>query len=351
MVLAMATAGLSSTALAAPPPPPSSFTVSREATKQGVALVNEGKLSDSLPYFKRAYELAPGAYDTAFNLGFAYFKLKQFPEAARFLALAVERLPSHKEESRSKLEGQLEKAQREVVTVIVDTDAEFGRLYVDGESVATLPLKGPVYVDPGPHVVLLEGPAGKGAPREIEGRAGQTLSIRLQLAPNEGETTPAVTPVPGPTGGGDAGASGGAAHPNPIVLAVGYGLGGAAAVTSAILGGLAAGRAGDEGDLSDGLRAEFGEQPCQSPALTPDGASRCDEAQSRAGEHDDLATAGLWVGVAGGAMLLGTATYHVVTSLQQSDADEPATTEPAAAFTVVPLAGAHTWGLAATGQW
>ncbi|MEM9693931.1 MAG: tetratricopeptide repeat protein [Myxococcota bacterium] len=176
-------------AVGAPPskrPPPDAIKNAEEAKRVAIELGKKGDREAALPYFRRAYELAPESFDSAANLGKTLLQLEQYREAAGYLSLAKQRFPVGMRDQLPRLERSLKEATRRVVTVNLEVDARFGLIFVDGSEVLELSEKrdNPIFLDPGTHVVFFQGPDGKSAEEVVfEGRAGEVRTLVVPTAP------------------------------------------------------------------------------------------------------------------------------------------------------------------------
>jgi len=191
---------------AADPAPPSAD----EALQRGVELRKEGRDTEALREFVRAYELAPTPRARA-QIGLAEQALGRWVAAEQHLgeALAARDDPWIAGYAEP-LEKALATVERHLASVDVTANVPGATLSVNGAQVAELPLERPVRVVAGTAVLAVRAPGHVEVRRTIEAPPGATVheefSLVLQPPPpgSVGAAPRAVTAAP--AGPGDRGA-------------------------------------------------------------------------------------------------------------------------------------------------
>lgn len=166
--------------------------------KSGVALFKEGKYSEALAEFERAYEISPHPL-VLYNIAGCHRELSHYGDAVKFYERFLDEgkgqvPPARLTAARSELDGILARIARVTVTAS-PVDAT---LYVDGEQLDAL-TKMPLILPPGEHELAAKAPGRKDASRKVRVASGDELTVELMLpeAPPE-EVAVDARPVPAP---------------------------------------------------------------------------------------------------------------------------------------------------------
>ena len=164
--------------------------------KSGVALYKEGKYSEALAEFQRAYEIAPHPL-VLYNIAGCYRELSRYSDAVkayeRFLAEGKGQVPSGRlTAAQSELDGILARIAR--VTVTVSPDG--ATLLVDGQEIGTL-VEMPLILSPGSHELIARAAGRKDTTRTVRVASGDEHSISHTRPSSAsmitgGSTTPAA---------------------------------------------------------------------------------------------------------------------------------------------------------------
>ncbi|MBI5500799.1 MAG: PEGA domain-containing protein [Deltaproteobacteria bacterium] len=216
----------------------------------------------------------------AAQLGACELELEKARAAAEHLTFFLGHAADTDAEARALAEKLLVRAKTKVAHVSVGSPVNGAELRVDGVDVGVLPNE--VFLEPGRHTLLArkEGLADWRTDVDVGAGEERTLTATFNAAP---------------TGGVD-----------PIAAGLGFGLGGAGAIVSIVLGAVAAGKDGDIAALHDSLAGD----PYACGSGTHDAA--CADLANVLAERDGLATAATWTGALSGALLLGTGVYVAV---------------------------------------
>jgi len=161
----------------------------RQHFSRGVRQFESGNFAAALSNFRDAYRIRPHP-SVLVNMANCYLQMDKPLEAAEhFERYLREARGDMDDDTRAEVERTLGSARASIATIGVEGPPGTG-VWVDGDSVGRTPLRRPVEVNPGPHVVELRAPNG----------AVQTERVRLETA---GSTTLRVgSPGPAPVGQG-----------------------------------------------------------------------------------------------------------------------------------------------------
>jgi tetratricopeptide (TPR) repeat protein len=188
----------------------------RQKLVQGVDLLRSGDYSEALARFQEAYIFVPSP-KIHYNFGLAYLGLARRAEALaafeKFLAEATDAT----KDTRDKAEEHSRDLRTRVAFVEVTADQAGADVLLDGRTVGQTPLARPLYVDLGPHQIVVQIP-GSGQPyleRIAPDRGGQRLTVSARLrapaptlpppiaAPAQVERPAEVVTTPAPQESGD----------------------------------------------------------------------------------------------------------------------------------------------------
>jgi hypothetical protein len=207
---------------------PSDAETAEEMIRRGNALRRNNQDARALPIFQQAYEISRTPR-TAAQLGLAEFALGYWDAAAEHLteALTSGRNP-WVAKNRSALEASLSEAKSHLASVTVGGRPVGAEVLVNGKSVGTLPLDGPVHVNEGRIEMEVRAAGYKTDHRVLTVEGSNTAQVIVNLeaaaapiahqeapaspvaaAPSAPTTADSRTPTATPTTEGDAASSGG----------------------------------------------------------------------------------------------------------------------------------------------
>lgn len=168
-----------------------------ELIKRGDRHFKEGKWSEAEGEYEKALSLRR-TNDVAANLAFAELRQEKWTEAAEHFAFAVRSWPiTAGAEKKAFAQKGLEEALAKVVSLRVSVSAAGAEVLVDGRRVGLSPLEGEVFVMPGAHVVEAKFLGHEDAREAVEGAAGSSKSVVLELK-RKAEAGPVEPPVEPP---------------------------------------------------------------------------------------------------------------------------------------------------------
>lgn len=165
--------------------------------KSGVQLFKEGKYSEALAEFQRAYEIAPHPL-VLYNIAGCYREMSNYGEAVeyyeRFLAEGKGQVPAARlTAAQTELDGILARIARVTVTVTPDGAS----MTIDGGAIGTL-VKMPLILSPGDHKLVATAPGYKDVNRTVHVASGDELTVELKLEAQPAEPKPDMTKPIGP---------------------------------------------------------------------------------------------------------------------------------------------------------
>jgi hypothetical protein len=216
LVLLLSTVAPAATALAQPPPAPKPAPEDADTLiHDGLELRRQNQERAALPYFQRAYTLAPTPRAAA-QLGFAEQALGMWVDAEKHLseARAAASDPWVKEH-RNLIDESAGFVRAHLGQLEVESNVTAADVLVDGRPVGRTPLPAPLRVPIGQRQVELRAASYRPAGRAVEVTTGETARVALQLIPVGGAPPPAA-PAPPPPSGVDLRAEAPAPAPRPI---------------------------------------------------------------------------------------------------------------------------------------
>ncbi|WP_437279879.1 PEGA domain-containing protein [Sorangium sp. So ce375] len=317
-------------------------TQQRALFEQGNARYDERRWAEARDAYLAAWKLKR-SYDVAANLGDVELVLGDAPSAAEHLAYALREFPAGgKPALRETLTKRFEEARAKVGTLVVRTDVEGARVFVDGTLRGLTPLADPVFVEPGAHVISVEHEGYETQKMTAQLGAGGTIEKELQLKRKAAGAPPTAMKVP-ETGEApltklpETTAASPAARSWVPVIALGaasvVGLGVAVGFTVASNGASA-----DAHRFSDVL-AQANEQCIKPGEQFAETCTQTSHAASRAGTMGDLAFGSY---IVSSGLAIAAIAAAVWPTPQKSTATR---------VRVVPSAGPGTAGIIAVGAW
>jgi hypothetical protein len=171
--------------------------------RQGVDLRQQGRDERALPFFQKAYDLAPTPR-TAGQLGLAEMATGYWLDAEQHLAMALES-PDHPWVAKNKqaLEDALKQVRTNIGDLVIEGGPPGATVTVDKKAVGALPLPGPVRVAKGKVNVEVSAPGYATATSSVHvpGAGQQRLVVTLEkvaaaTGPGPAPPTPQANPSP-----------------------------------------------------------------------------------------------------------------------------------------------------------
>lgn len=175
-------------AVAQQPQPTASQTQYRKAYKA----MEQGQWSDAKSLLLDLWNKAQ-TYDVAESLSHVEFHAGNFAASARYMSFAIDNTPP--QDSPRNLEARrskLAEAKAHVGTVQVSVAQPAVEVIVDGETVGVSPLRSPVFLEPGRHMIGVRSANGDLEPKPLVVIAGGAYQVELD-APLPSSSAPAVT--------------------------------------------------------------------------------------------------------------------------------------------------------------
>jgi hypothetical protein len=121
---------------------------------EGLSLLDNGHAKEALADFEAAYRIVPSP-KVLFNMGLAHQALGNSVAALECFEGFLGELPDAPEDARSYAEQQVGRLRMTVSFVDISANLPSGEVSIDGRAAGLLPLKKPILVEPGPHVVSI----------------------------------------------------------------------------------------------------------------------------------------------------------------------------------------------------
>ncbi|WP_438033314.1 PEGA domain-containing protein [Sorangium sp. So ce204] len=311
----------------------------RKLYDDGVRAVSESRWEAAHALFLAARALHPH-YTIVGNLGDCELKLGRYREAAENLALYVRELKkdtTSTAEERARAEAAYAKARAKVGTLVVRTDVDGARVFVDGTFRGVTPLPDPLFVEPGAHTISVEHEDYETKKTTVQLGAGGAIEHSMPMERKPAGTPPAKpldTTMAPPAGGAEEHAGG----PRRAVITGGAVAAGVAAGVGTVLAVVAASKWSAASDQRDRLTSTGGIYACAAGQRT----ANCRDAVERYDDASALWNAAIWTWIGAGTVGLGTAAYAWL-------ATEPA--QRTGHVTVSPMFAAHGGGFVVTSAW
>lgn len=213
-------------------------TVDEEARihfEEGVRLYEDGQYEQAAIAFARAYELKP-SFKLLFNIGQAESELKHYARAleafTRYLAEGGDQVPADRVTT---VKSEIERLNALVGLIIVECPVAGARVLLDNENKGETPLESPIFVDIGKHEVVIKQGQDELLREVVRVAGGQrvTLEVEAEGGATEGSPGDAAAPTEEPDDGGR------------VWTWVALGVGGAAGIAGAAIGGAAMSKKSD----------------------------------------------------------------------------------------------------------
>ena len=227
--------------------------VEEEARAQfdaGVALFDKGELAKASVAFARAYELRP-SYKILYLVGKCENAQEHYAASldayTRYLAEGGDQIDGARQDE---VRGEIKRLDALVGMIVVEADAKGAAVFVDDERKGETPLASPVFVDLGRHTVVVKKGTEELHREIVKVAGGQRVVVKIAVAERGGGEAAAAAPVPAPEV--DSKAAPPVEAPKRVWTWVAIGVGGAAAVAAAVVGGLTVSKTNDVKDQCDG---------------------------------------------------------------------------------------------------
>ncbi|MGK3968880.1 hypothetical protein WMF38_37240 [Sorangium sp. So ce118] len=315
-----------------------------------------GRLEEAEFFYLRAWARMK-SYDIATNLGQVQLQLNKPASAAKHLAFGLRTVgPEIEPERLARMQALLAEAKAQVGTLRVRVknvaDAE---VFVDGERVPAEEAKHELYLEPGPHVLVLRRAGYEEEVVRLMAGPGVTETITQELKPKAekapvaerapvGRSAPAVGGADVSAGAKPKAPAAGAqveqraGGPRTAVITGGVVAAGVAAGIGTVLAVVAASKWSAASDQRDELTREGGVYACAAGQRT----ASCRDAVERYDDGSALWNAAIWSWIGAGTVGLGTAAYAWL-------AKEPP--RRAGGVKVSPMLAVHGGGLVVTSAW
>jgi hypothetical protein len=229
--------------------------------------------------------------------------------------------PGAPEAEKQALSAELAAAKTRVATVILRPPAQgapldAGTVIVDGERAAELPLRRPLYLEPGKRTIAVEAEGRRFVPIEATLAAGQNVAVTLREIEPEGAPPPPEDDKP--------------LWPGILLASVG-----AVGIGAGI--GLIVVSAGKESD-AESLGSSIG--TCDTQSLS----ARCEELASTVSDRNAFQNGAVVSFVVGGIAGAAAVAYFLIPTPRETP--ETGATPPVA---VRPVVGPEAWGVSLTG--
>jgi hypothetical protein len=157
---------------------------------RGLELFDQGDNSGALAEFKRTYEILPNPV-VLYNIGLVYAAMQRPVDAVDALEPAINAgLPSKQlERAKSMLADQ----QARIGRLSVTTVPEGAQVEVDNVQVATTPLKAPIRISEGSHIIGAVAEGYAPARKEVVVAGNSDATVKLELVATQGKALANLT--------------------------------------------------------------------------------------------------------------------------------------------------------------
>lgn len=198
---------------------------------QGTKLYKDGDFDAALVQFERAYDVKPN-YKVLYNIGQAYFQLRQYVEARDAMERYVREGGNQIDTERlTQVNKDIADLQKRIARVKVSVNVEGASVLVDGKKQGVTPLPGPIDVSEGQRTVSIEAPNRGVLQRLVRVAGGDEQSLTLNFDDSPSSAAPGKSqPTEAKSGG--LGAGFWATAIGAVVLGAGAGVTGALALSA-----------------------------------------------------------------------------------------------------------------------
>lgn len=150
--------------------------------KSGVALYKEGKFTEALAEFERAYEIAPHPL-VLYNIAGCHRELSNYAESVKYSRRFLEEGKGVVSKARlTAAQNELDTVLARIARVTVTVPVEGAELILDGVSLGTMPLDMPLVLPPGEHRLVARAEGYRDAERAMRLASGDEIDVALTLA-------------------------------------------------------------------------------------------------------------------------------------------------------------------------
>jgi len=218
--------------------------------EQGVVLYEEGQYEQAAIAFARAYELKP-SFKLLYNIGQAESELKHYARAleafTRYLAEGGKKVPKDRV---GEVKSEIERLNALVGLIIIECPVAGAKVLLDNEAKGETPLAYPIFVDIGKHEVVVKQGQDELLREVVRVAGGQRVTLEVEGAETTSTgagTEPGVEEEDGDEGG-------------RVWTWVALGVGGAAGIAGAAIGGAAMSKRSTLEDSCQGNHCPPGKQ-------------------------------------------------------------------------------------------
>ncbi len=167
----------------------------RALFREGKDLLNRHEYAAARTIYLRAWSLKKN-WGIAANLGTCEYYLGLYPDAADHLSFALREVPANAEpQAKPRTEAMLREVRFKVVSLVVEVSPPGAEVVVDDRIVGKAPLGGPVFVEPGQHVVRARMAGRESEAKTLTEIAGIERTVVLEVPTS---TTESSLPPPNP---------------------------------------------------------------------------------------------------------------------------------------------------------
>lgn len=162
----------------------------QEVQLQASKAIKEGRKEDAVERYRAAWELYKNPWFMC-ERGGLESELGRARDAAQSLSVCIRLLkPEDKRAVGRKVERMLSQARAKVGELTVESNVPDADIAVDGKVVGKLPLRDPIFVDPGSHTVEVRAPGYEPDMRVAVLHAGTSMRIPMRLEPMRVDVAP-----------------------------------------------------------------------------------------------------------------------------------------------------------------
>jgi len=180
---------------------PTSEEDAKRLSDEGQKAANGKQWAKAREAFAEAYRLAPQP-SRALALARVELMLGKFRDAAEHFGVGLREAKDLSAAQRREAEASLAKCVAKVGALVIKVEPAGAEVFIDGASVGTAPLPGPVYVEPGSHRVEAKLDGKQPVSERVGIVAGASLDVEMTLRDAEGASSivvkdrgkPVVTP-------------------------------------------------------------------------------------------------------------------------------------------------------------
>jgi hypothetical protein len=154
--------------------------LAKEKIDEGKRLIAEEKYEEALQAFEISYSLRPKSW-VLFNIAMCNKALHRYVDAISSFRLFLRSETDPTSQTRQLAESSLAELESMVGKVRIAEAPDGAKVYIDGELVGETPLKEPLALDPGRHVVRVSKDRFKTLDVEVIAASGSEVEVRADL--------------------------------------------------------------------------------------------------------------------------------------------------------------------------